>query len=122
MSNISINQSGGALSIGVQSNSLLVVSYSISIYGSDGTTVLEYYTGDTTKVNPAYTALPQAQSSYVGNYVAVTLAMFDPSGGIPSYNVDITVNQDSAALSPVTNVTGAMGPGMNTVHSIVHLQ
>jgi hypothetical protein len=122
MSNISINQTGGALSIGVQSNSLLVVSFSISIYGSDGTTVLEFYTGDTTKVNPAYTSLPQAPSTYVGDYVAVTLTLFDPSGGTPSYNVDITINQGGAALPPATNANGAMGPGINTVHSIFHLQ
>jgi hypothetical protein len=122
MSSISINPNNGTISIKVKVNSLQVVSFSMSVYAPDGSTILEHYNGDSQIANPFVIALPNAPSGYISDYVAGTIKIFDPQGEGNNFDIEIAIVQDNTDLQPTISLTGISASGIISHQIIFHLQ
>jgi hypothetical protein len=122
MSSISINPNNGTISIKVKVNSMQVVSFSMTVYAPDGSTVLEYYTGDSQIANPYVIALQNNPSGYIGDYVAGTIKIFDPQGGGNNFDIEVAIVQDNTDLQPIISLTGTTTSGIISHQTIFHLQ
>ena len=122
MSNISINPALGSITVQVACRTPQVVSFSVTIFQSDGNTVAEYYTGNTQTTNPFQVILPQSSASYQGDYVACTLKLFDPAGAGNPYDIEVAIIQNGTVITPATSLQGNTVAGVNSFQALFHLQ
>ena len=122
MSDISINQTSGQISIKLKVNSMQQVSFTITIYAPDGNTVLEHYTGSSQIANPFIIQLPNTPSSYVNDYVAGTIKLFDPAGAGNNYDIEISLIQNGQDINPVISLQGTTISGILSLQTIYHIK
>ena len=123
MTEIKIDPANGPVTVGVESHALIVVSFTITVYKSDQSTIEEYYPDGSTQLsNPFLIKLPKAAASYIGHYIAGTLKFSDPNLGSVAYNIDMFLSQKDKKIEPVITLSGTTDPGVNTKHPNYHVQ
>jgi hypothetical protein len=123
MTEIKINPANGPVTVGVESRSMVVVGFTITVYGPDGTTKEEYYPdGNTQLSNPFLIKLPKTPANYIGRYISGTLEFQDPNGGSVTYNIDMFLSQQDKKIEPVITLSGTTDPGVNSKYPSYHVQ
>jgi len=123
MTDIKISPANGKITIGIEARSLILISFSITVYQSDGNTVDDRFTGDTGTKNPSLVILPKDPANYVGYYLAATLKFADPDAdGHSQYTIDMFLSQQAVKIDPVITLTGPLKPGENSRQAIYHIQ
>ena len=122
MADVVINPSQELLSIKVEVMSMQIVSYSIVILGSDGTTHVSELYGDSQSQNPQIFPLPGTSADYLNCYVCGTFSLIDPVGAGNPFDIEMSVLQSQHMLAPVIAIKGTTSTGKITRYGYVKLR
>ncbi|TSJ40900.1 hypothetical protein FO440_14270 [Mucilaginibacter corticis] len=123
MTPIKIDPAKGKITVGIQAKSLIVISFSITVYKPDGDTIDDRFTGDTGINNPSLVTLPKDAAYYIDFYLGFTLKFMDPAAdGTIQYTLDLFLSQQDVKVDPVITLTGPLKPGENSEQTSYHIQ
>ncbi|MDB5159617.1 MAG: hypothetical protein JWR50_4324 [Mucilaginibacter sp.] len=123
MTDIKINPANSKITVGIEAKSLIVISFSITVYKQDGDTIDDHFTGDTSLNNPSLVTLPHDATYYIDFYLGFTLKFMDPAAdGTSQYTIDLFLSQQDVKIDPVITLTGTLKPGENSLQAIYHIQ
>ncbi len=123
MTTIKIDTANGKITVGIQAKSLIVISFSITVYKPDGNTIDDRFAGDTGINNPSLVILPHDATYYIGFYLGFTLKFMDPAAyAISQYAIDLFLTQQNLKIDPVITLSGPLKPGQNSQQAIYLIQ
>ena len=106
MTEILIDPSKSMIAVQVTSQSLHALGFEITVFASDGNTVIEQFTGDTSKNNPFIQKLQRRPSDYKGTYIRGIFTVMSPNGQDYPFSIIYSVLEDNILVNPNITISG----------------
>jgi len=122
MTDIFIDPTKSSITIKVTSKSLHAVGFEITVFDSDGSTVMEQFTGNTQNTNPYVKTLQQSPSSYKGKYIRGTFTVQSPDGTDYPYSVIFSILEDNIVVNPEIPLAGSTTNGQAQTIAVYYIK
>jgi len=120
MTEIFIDPTKSSIAIQITSQSLHALGFEITVFASDGATVIEQFQGDTKTDNPFTQKIQDKPSNYKDTYIRGTFTVISPDGKDYLYSILFSVLEDNVIISPDINLTGITKGGQDTTLANFH--
>jgi hypothetical protein len=121
MTEIFINPTKKNIAIQINSQSLHALGFEITVFATDGNTVIEQFTGDTKVNNPFSKTLKNAPATYKGCYVSGTFTVISPDGKDYLYSILYSILEEGITINPALTLTGTTTNGQDSIISVYHI-
>ncbi len=121
MTDIFIDPTKSNIAVQITSQSLHALGFEITVFGTDGSTIIEHFTGDT-ESNKSFTKiLENKPSASKGYYIRGTFTVISPDGKDYPYSILFSILEDKMVIKPNITLSDTTTAGKDTTGATYHI-
>lgn len=121
MTEILIDPTKSTIAVQITSQSLHALGFQITVFASDGNTVIEQFTGDTSINNPFIQTLQRRPSDYKGTYIRGIFTVMSPDGKDYPFSIIYSIFVNNFLINPNITISAITDNGTYTSVANFHL-